>query len=126
MPSPTSHLPRTTIGITFSNDQLARIEQMIERLQLELEASNAELICRRGQVAFYAGVAHEPCPAQPAAYRLDYTAGTVEVFHLTTPGSLQLDLQHLREDGCTNVRQTPLYRHAQPPLNSRGDDNAKD
>lgn len=28
---PRTDLPRTTIGLTFSHDQLARIEQMIER-----------------------------------------------------------------------------------------------
>lgn len=31
MPSPTEHLPRITIGLTFSAAQLARIEEIIER-----------------------------------------------------------------------------------------------
>lgn len=56
-----------------------------------------------------------PPPAEPVAYRLDYTAGKVEAFHLTTPGLLQLDIQGLHEDGRENIRSTPLYRHAQPP-----------
>jgi hypothetical protein len=31
MPSPTEHLPRITLSVTFSRPQLARIERMIER-----------------------------------------------------------------------------------------------
>lgn len=47
--------------------------------------------------------------SEPAGYRVDYTAGTVEAFFFTSPGHLPLDLKGLEEDGRTNVRATPLY-----------------
>lgn len=79
----------------------------------------ADDICDLMNDAYAAGgegiSAHEPRAEQPDAYRLDYTAGNVEAFQLTTPGSLPLDLAQLREDGRTNIRQMPLYRHAPPP-----------
>lgn len=42
MPSPTSHLPRITLGLSFSEAQLARIEELIERYNAIHTASGGE------------------------------------------------------------------------------------
>jgi hypothetical protein len=95
----------------------ARIETELSLAGNEPESDPSFVADLRTLIAYARATpppASEPS-AEPAAYRVDWTAGTVEVFGFTSPGALRMYVRELRDDGMLNIRETPLYRHAQPP-----------
>lgn len=56
----------------------------------------------------------EPPPADPAAYRVDWSGKKVDAFGFVSPGGLRMYVRELRDDGMSNIRETPLYRRPQP------------